>query len=648
VPADRRLLVELHELLVDGPGDCADAGLLLNPTWQQARAALDVAMTQAHESRAVLVAHVLAHGSGRQRDRANRVRHLLHMWDTIAEPLGDDAKSRGWDVYEQIDSGMSYCDGIAGLVLVVDACSASWAKTAIDAWSGVSGGLLSAVLAASGDHQAWDACLTRTVVGALRRGVSAAEHPDRILMPELRATDLTRMATARCRHQTPRISGFQYHDPVLHVGRNPAGDELARQLGLDARTASLILRLTSHYTDFAAASIARVVEENRIVSIVGGAGSGKSTLAAALRWAPQGSSIPVGLIDAAAFVSPTPGITDLAHSLAGQLCELPAFAQATQRFRRENDYRLDSLDDWQRELIEPLTDLRRPVRLLIDGIDQLAETDREELLRELRRLRENDRIQLVLTSRTDPGLAESTLVEMPALDDETARRYLRSRGVDADRHDQLLALAGDRWLVLDLAASQSGDADSLDALYTDLIDRARTRHGPLVDEVLALLAAAGTGPVLPVRIVEAALDGRPNRAILTILGDEDLYRVIDRVAPGTGGDHVGLFHQTLVDHLAADLTATHLAIAEALDRLAPDHDPRDFRDDPVHAYAFEAQPAHWWGAGRADGVVASLEARTDVLPGVNLGRWLQWSDRVRDALGPDHPASFAMRNNIAA
>ena len=177
LPGDRRLLVELRDVLVDGPGDCdalteldglSGPGLLLNPTAVQARAALQAAMSAAHDAEAVLVLHLLAHGTGRQDDPADPVRHLLQVWDTVADPLDDEPESRGWNPYADIKRRAPHCPRLAGLVLTVDTCRASWAKTAIDSWSGVRGGLLSAVLAASGDQPAWDACLTRSVIAALR------------------------------------------------------------------------------------------------------------------------------------------------------------------------------------------------------------------------------------------------------------------------------------------------------------------------------------------------------------------------------------------------------------------------------------------------------------------------------------------------
>jgi hypothetical protein len=141
----QRLLVRLRELLVDGPGECAPVpvpeqsapGLLLNPTKAGADAALVAAIAQAHEQQAVLLVHFLGHGSGHQADPAAPARHLLHVWDTVAEPVDTEPESNGWDPYELVARRRPHALGMVGLVLLVDACRAAWAKQQVDAWGGV-------------------------------------------------------------------------------------------------------------------------------------------------------------------------------------------------------------------------------------------------------------------------------------------------------------------------------------------------------------------------------------------------------------------------------------------------------------------------------------------------------------------------------
>ena len=517
---EQRLLVEVRDLLVEGPGDCipvdvADQsaqGLLLNPTAAVARSALEAALAAAHQAGAVLVVHVLAHGSRQQRDPSAPVRHLLHVWDTLAEPVDDEPESRGWDPYDDVRRRLPHCPGLAGLVLVVDACWGSWSTATVASWSGVRGGLLSAVLAASEDTPAWDACLTRTVREVLASGLTAVECARKALLPELLVGDIQPVAAQRCPDQVPRVSGFESGNPVLYLGRNIAADVEAARLGLDGATSGLMLRLTRYYTEHAIAPLHEAVKSSRVVCVVGDAGTGKSTLAAALRSPPEESEVPIGLVQAAAFVAATPGVTELAASLQGQLGQLPGFQQAAQRFQRENRHRWDQLDVWQQDIIGPLSLYHSPVRVLIDGLDQLDGTEHDQPLRRALTtlLKEAPNVSLVLLSPSDPHLSGAAVMHMPELAETTARRYLEAKGVDAIDHDRLVNVAAGRWLVLDMAAgSTSTGARSLEGLYDEILDRARKATGPLVDDVLAVLAAAGSGPVLPFDVLEAALHPQP-------------------------------------------------------------------------------------------------------------------------------------------
>jgi Tetratricopeptide repeat len=663
---EQRVLLELHELLIDGPGDCVPApgiegvsapGLLLNPTAAQASAGLRAAVGAASDAGAVLIVHILAHGAGAQGDPAHDVRHLLHAWDTVAEPYDTEPESRGWDPYRDIGSRIRHETGITGVVLSVDACHASWSVSEVGRWSGVRGGLLSAVLLASGDHEAWDACLTAVLIQTLRDGLTRQVHPRGVLVSELLAGDLEPVAAARCTHQTPRLGGYQSHNPALFLARNRGAELFASQLGVDAATAEVMLRLTRYYVDDAAATIAEQLDGHRFVTIVGKAGSGKSTVAAALRRAPAGSRAPLGVVQAVALASASVGAGDLARSLAGQLQGLPGFAQASERFEAENQERWSSLDEWQRTVIGPLGEFSQPVRVLIDGVDQLEGTVHEHAVwRSIRDLLDDtEHVSVVLTSRREPPIGGSTSITMPELDDEAARRFLTAREVDPVLHDNLIAIVDGRWLLLDLAAETPALAadGSLENLYDALIEQLTGARGELANTVLALLAAAGTGPVLPLDVLLEATNrllACERDELLALLGEDSFYHLIDRAAPGTTRDHVGLFHQTLTARVTRqddDPARAHLAIAEALETLADNHNPKDYRDDPITTYAFEAQADHWAAAGHPEMIVTTLSTREDVSPAVNLARFAEYEPLIRAELAADHPDTLMARSQIA-
>ena len=118
---EQRLVVRLRDLLVDGPGGCAPVrvggesapGLLVNPTKEVADAALIAALEQAHTHEAVLVVHFLGHGTRYEadRDRPARRQHLLHVWDTVADPKDTEPESNGWDPYQLVERRRAYTAG---------------------------------------------------------------------------------------------------------------------------------------------------------------------------------------------------------------------------------------------------------------------------------------------------------------------------------------------------------------------------------------------------------------------------------------------------------------------------------------------------------------------------------------------------------
>ena len=681
---EQRLVLGLRDLLVDGPGGCAPVrvdgefapGLLVNPTKVAADAALKAALGQAHTHEAVLVVHFLGHGTRLEadRDRPARRQHLLHVWDTVAAPADTEPESNGWDPYQLVAARRTYTPNMVGVVLLIDACYASWAEQQVDSWRGVRGGLLSAWLGASGDEQAWDACFTKTLIRALERGLDAAEHHRGLLVPDLLVTDLQPVMTARCRHQAPRLSGFEYHNLVLKVARNRRASELGASLGLDAASEAVLLRLTSRYVAFAVDTVADAVRACQVVAVVGGAGTGKSTLAAALRHAPAGADdVPLALVHAVAFAAADSSVPGLARTLRAQLDRLPAFPVAADRFKRANAARWDTLDVWQQQITGPLAHYRVPVGLLVDGLDRLAGHQVASVHRALTELTTDPalgHVKLVLTSRDRPALdGIDTIIKMPALDEATAGRYLGRHDLDESIISRLVRIAAGNWLVLELAAdaiaSTGAPPGNLPALYTDLytdlLARVQRRNGSAADAVLAVLAAAGHGAMLPFDLLCTALarlgHSLPRVAIHTLLGDSDLQRVLNRTEPGQASERLGLFHQTLADHLTNRphpgtplAPAVHGAIADAIDDLAAAsrHTPGGYRADRLLSYAFDAGPRHRWQAGRLEQLVTDLAARPDPVPKVNLTRWVAWTGRVGNELGADHPDTLRARDYLAA
>jgi hypothetical protein len=672
------LVVRLRDLLVAGPGGfdplavegVTAPGLLVNPTQAQADAVLRAGLQAAHEQEAVLLVHFLGHGVGyRGGPGGVPARHLLHVWDTVAAPIDTEPESRGWDPYGLINRRREHVPGMVGLVLVIDACHAAWAKPTVDTWGEVGRGLLSAWVAASGDEQAFDACLTRTTVELLEHGLEADRHPQGVLVPELTVAELDAVAGNRCVNQRPSVGGYQSHNPVLHFGRNRRAEALGDELGLGPETRGLMLRLTEDYVEMALTPVLAQVTGHRVVGLVGAAGTGKSTLAAALRNPPPGFAAgPDGYVQAAAFAATAGTLRDLGADLHPQLGRLPRFAAAAYRYRQQNLSKWDTLDPWQRQVTGPLALIDEPVRILVDGLDQLDRgVNGPAIRRALTDLIQDERlshVSLVVTSRQAPELPGLLPVAVPAMEEDAATRYLTRRRVPPEHHYRLVRLAAGNWLVLKLLADLAGThgggvASDLHGAYATMLTDAHTRQGYLADLALAVLAAAGSGPVLPFDLLNAAvahLAGTPvSRADLyRVLGDPGLYPLLDRSRPGEPNEHLGLFHQTLTDHILRQATRAaedvHAALVAAIDGLAPAgrHRPRDYRSDPLLAYAFDAGPRHRIKAGQASGAVVDLEAREDNHPRVNLNRWASWLPEINSALGTHHPDTLSARAHLAA
>ncbi len=87
----------------------------------------------------------------------------------------------------------------------------------------------------------------------------------------------------------------------------------------------------------------------------------------------------------------------------------------------------------------------------------------------------------------------------------------------------------------------------------------------------------------------------------------------------------------------------HLAITSAL---------RDLHtggfDSATRRYAATSWPGHELGAGKPNGTVDVLSALSDAAqPRETRDRWDTHAPTIIDALGPEHPATLATRNNLA-
>jgi len=661
--------VDLHAVMTDSEvGGCTDAaprGLLIDPTVAEARAAIKAAFRAAAAEEATLFLALIGHGTYAGRDF-----YLLPL-DGVDPPDSDS----GVQLVQLVKEQHRRHPGLDGLVVLIDTCSSGvGALAAATDWvSELEGDLRFEVLTAAADRPAYDGCFTRELVACLREGL------DGIPGEYLRSEHVQRVIEGRCKKQKPQHLTYNA-DPGLYLAKNVV--HARRSVGpswAGTAAAETIQRLTAWLqpTPVLYEVVARS-QEGRYVAVVGLAGAGKSALAAALaRPEVTEGTVPSDFVQAVAFLTSGTLTPEVASTLSDQLARsLPGFAATRDRFQQTlTDDEKRQLDSLQRDVLGPLWWLGggEAIRVVIDGLDQLATASSAAVHTALDALVTDpglSRVRLVVTSRPDtPRPAGATEVPLDVAADADIRSYLARRKVPESLHGAIAVRAGGNWLIASLLADQALKApgiapESLPSDLAGLYAQNLRQAGAWATEswrsefrpVLGALAAAGVGPILPLKLLCAAsvrLGGpdRPPRVRDRLV---DLRGLVVRARPGTDDEHVGLFHQTLADYLldpasdsfGIDPQEPHRALAEAIAELAPAgaHDPAD----PLHRYAAAREAEHLWTLGEYGRVVESLFHRESVIPAENLKRWQSWKARIESKLGPDHPDTLGTRNNIAA
>jgi NACHT domain/Tetratricopeptide repeat len=646
---------DLYAVMTDPErGACVSAldgeGLLIDPAVTDTKDAIRTAYQRAAKDEATLFIVYIGHG-----EHVGERYYLLPR-DAQVPPTADTAVHLTNLIGETHDTTAGQVDGLA---VLVDACYAGLAGfSAAQAWvRDLQGTLRFEMLTAAADRPAADGCFSRTLARLLRDGISAVptEH--------LRCFDLRLRLEKSCPNQVPQHPAYN-PDEALWLAKN-AGR--IREPWAHGPLADQIQKLTLAYqvTPDLAEVVARSQAE-RCVAVVGAAGSGKSALAAALAW-PEvaGGSVPAGFVQAVAFLTEATTAQELARILAEQLVRsVPRFQDAQQAFTKETPYaEQQRLGSWERQVVGPLSRLApaAEVRLVIDGLDRLA-TGARAAMDALNDLVALPFVRLIVTARPDTELPEAAsipyvLALAPA---EKVARYLQERSVAQARQDEVIKAAEGNWLVVRVLGDlMSGHPDveiqagtlALGDAYEEMLSRCGANEATW--RVLSIMAAGGAGPVLPLTLLCAASQKLGGVATQAGLRDE-LFRLrglVTRTAAGTDREHAGLFHQTLVEHVAGrgpqDLLAAHRALADCIEVLAPaGAEPIDL-NDPIQRYAFEREAEHLWALGETDRAVQSLSARTTAAPRDNLRRWRLWGPRVESRFAADHPSTLTTRANIA-
>ena len=680
---------ELYAVLVDPLlGACEPAapdlsGPLLDPSLATMQEHLDTAFGRASAAGAALFVAFIGHGEVGLGDSDFFL--LPNSCPDPDRPRMDTA----WLMGQGLRDLLRTHDRLDGLVMLVDACRSG--QGAIEVAERVAPVVAVAqrrleVLTATDNSPAADGCFTRSLIDLVRRG-----HPD------FGQWVLCRDARGRieCRGQTPQWLAYdgrrrsEVGDPALWLSLN--WQRRPERIPPDGSLAAAMLDhlLVGYEAPRELEGLVARARRGRWVSVTGPAGSGKSVLLGGLA-RPELSTglVPEGFLHALVFLDATTTVRSLAYDLRDQLqLSVTGYGAAVAEHRRVMGKSWEEQDPLTQLVWGPSAQLlptRNPVRLALDGIDQLSADVAAELRPALFATAERPElahVHLIVSSRAEeqrlPESGRRMALEGP--DPAVLTRYLEHRRVRPDlarflatactrgRSAWLLArLIGDTHLTLTETAraefarplySETDQAGALALLFDHALDVIGAAD-PIewsqnLRPVLTPLAAAGAGPVMPLSLLCAASAGfggphEPPRVrdVLARLG-----RLIVRSQPGTDREVVGLFHPTLAEHLAeharnrVDIGSGRRVLLEEINKLAPVTGL--YMDNPLYRWAAEAEAEQLWQLGMIGSALQSLNARPLPTPRENLARWRSWDARVRVRLGPDDENTLRTRAGIA-
>ncbi|MDA2910926.1 tetratricopeptide repeat protein, partial [Nitrospiraceae bacterium AH_259_D15_M11_P09] len=666
-----QLAQELYDVMADPElGSCQPAtgerGLLLDPTVHELKAKVEAAFQEASQKEDTLILAFIGHG-----DFAGEDFYLLPADLQLTNETVVPTSETALHLIQKIKQLHRRYSSVDGLVVLADTCGSGVAPHAAAAtWvKDLTSPLRFEMLMATADRQAADGCFTKTLVDVIRNGIESMSGET------LRCEAVRKVIEECCPNQQPQQPTYNA-DEGLWLAKNAA----RRRHPTPWRTHPNVERLTRWLVP--TAMLSELVEKSktaRCVIVEGLTGQGKSALAAALaRPEITEGLVPDGFVHALVFISASTSSEELARQLAEQLdLGLPQFGQERAAFKHcAKEAELAKLNSLRQEVLMPLQRLFAKstpgvIRLVLDGFDQLMPTAARTVVSALNELANHPdfhSVRLIITTRPDTAIpVASEHLVLGQADASSLQAYLDRRSVSPSLRKQILNTAKGNWLIVhllaDVAADPAFDPKRPPKSLTDIYGLELRRQGGMeparwrtqLRPILSVLAAAGAGPVLPLRLLCAASGklGGPHRpkGVRDVL--VDCRGLVVRNRPGTQEELAGVFHQTFAGYLlnpstgefGIDRREPHRAIVDALTELAPmeTHQP----DDLLHRYAAAAEVSHLWEIGEHSKAVQSLVRREGVVPAENLARWEVWYRRILKTLGPDHPDTLTTRSNLA-
>jgi tetratricopeptide (TPR) repeat protein len=663
---------ELTELLLDPlRGDCEPAlgnGLLMNPqTVTEVASALAEAFEGASAAGAPLVLGFLGHG------------HVVREGEFLF-PVHSTPDVPGPETAFDLPSGLGDLvlrhGGVRELTVVIDACLSGYAAlSATQRWfkPAMQTGRQIEVLTSSDGRVSYGLQFSGALNGLIRQG-------DIRLEPILRTRPVRQAVEARLTRQVPQATSYDGGGGAPEapydtwIARNVAYQRELSVLAGSVDGGVLMPPLRHFQPPAELGEFVKAVSRNRFVAVLGTMGTGKTTLASALC---RAELLPPEEADRAPAVC---GLIRLDTTrwtagsvwplLSDQLKKyLPGFTDGKNAYNaRVPEGERTLLPRAVAEIGGPLGQMEPcdPVRVIVDGLDQVDAPHRPELVRELTALADAAPkwFGVVATVRDGVPLpGDWHRAPVPAPREEQLRAYLWAAQHAAGRtQNAILRQANGNWQVTRVLGESGPLARTGQVSFTEmyretlLAKKAQVPggRGGWLDAVLVVTAAAGSSPTLPrPLLVRASAElGGP-------LYDEALDQVLDLV-PGLvvrtphpdGIELFGVHHPSLIEYVQKEegLVAGHQALCRALETMAPmdEHSP----DDPLHAYAEQAEPEHLWQAAAHDPslyerLLECLERRPAAEATVNRSRWAAWADRLAERPGADSPVALLARERAA-
>ncbi|MFG2924447.1 tetratricopeptide repeat protein [Streptomyces sp. NPDC048305] len=664
---------ELRDLLLDprrgGYVPAWGAGLLEDPREPgDVAAALAEAFAGASGAGASLLIGFVGHGYTEREGE-----FLFPVASTPDVPAPDSALP----VPEVLRDLLLRHGGVRELVVLIDTCMAGHgALAAARHWfsSAMQSGRAIDVLASSDDRPAYGLQFSFALSKVMRDGHAR-------LLDKLHTVPLRRLIGPGLVRQDPQSVSYDggragpgdVYGPW--VARNAAHDASLSVLAASEDNQQLLSRLRLFQSPDVLEELVSAVGRHRFVAVVGAMGTGKTTLASALcrpELLPGGEATVIR-----ALVRLTDRGTNgrgVMRKVARQLAlYLPGFREAAQVWAsgltREDRVKPSAEIDvaGPLRLMEPTGQ----VRIVVDGLDQLDDVGRSDVSGALKILDQSapEWFGVVVTSREGLRLPDEwhRAQVAPQAGTRLLAGYLAARG-RTSQQQRILDQAAGNWEITRLLADYGpleGDRPvRYDEVYEKVLDRARSSapggNDAWVDSVVLVLAASGLGAGLPRSLLSGAAGrlGGPESATELYQVLELLPGLLERAENTAAGELFGVHHQTFVEYVAEELglASGHAALADALVTMAPmtEHTA----DDPLHAYAEEAEPLHLWHTARSAGeneaatalyerLLNSLEHRSSSSAAVNRDRWAAWAKRLAESPGPETPAGLKARERTA-